>query len=154
MRKIFLISGLAVAAIALLAQSLSETYRDAADKLIDAALADQDGYAKLSYLCDRIGNRLSGSPGLEKAIAWAAEQMKRDGLENISTPHVKVPHWSRGSERAMIVEPVNRPLTMLGLGGSIGTGKNGLTAQVVPVGGFDELERAGRHGIEGKSVLF
>ena len=94
-------------AAAALAQTASD-YREAADKLIDAALADEDGYANLSYLCDRIGNRLSGSPGLEKAIAWAAEQMKRDGLENVSTPHVKVPHWSRGSERASIVEPVNR----------------------------------------------
>src|SRR5947207_977029 len=130
MQKRFMIAGLAVVSTTVFAQTLSDTYREAADKLIDAALADQDGYAKLSYLCDRIGNRLSGSQGLEKAIAWAAEQMKRDGLENISTPHVKVPHWSRGSERAMIVEPVNRPLTMLGLGGSIGTGKNGITAQV------------------------
>jgi len=39
---------------------------------------------KLAYLCDRIGNRLSGSPALDDAIQWAAAQMKRDGLENVS----------------------------------------------------------------------
>src|SRR3954469_1310576 len=39
-------------------------YRDTANKLIDAALADESGYEKLTYLCDRIGNRLSGSENL------------------------------------------------------------------------------------------
>ncbi len=136
------------------AQSLVDQYRPAADKLIDAALADNDGYAKLAYLCDRIGNRLAGSEGLEKAILWGAEQMKRDGLKNVVTPRVKVPHWVRGLESAAIVEPVQRPLTMLGLGGSIGTPKAGITAQVVSVGSYAELEKLGRSAVEGKIVLF
>ena len=135
-------------------QSLTEQYRDTATKLIDAALADQGGMDKLSYLCDRIGNRLSGSPGLEKAIAWAAAQMKEDGLVNVSTPRVKVPHWVRGNESAALVEPVAKPLTILGLGGSIATPKKGITAEVVPVSNFDELEKKGRAGIQGKIVLF
>src|SRR5579871_2646628 len=95
------------------APPLSETYKEAATQLIGAALADTDGYAKLSYLCDRIGNRLSGSGSLTEAVRWAAAQMKRDGLENVSTPPVKVPHWVRGREEAAIVEPVHRPLSML-----------------------------------------
>ena len=49
--------------------NLTEQYRATANRLIDSALADQDGYAKLAYLCDRIGNRLSGSESLEKAVA-------------------------------------------------------------------------------------
>lgn len=141
-------------ALSLTAQSLVDTYRPAADKLIDAALADNDGYAKLSYLCDRIGNRLAGSEGLEKAIQWGAEQMKRDGLKNVVTPRVKVPHWVRGAESASIVEPVKRSLTMLGLGGSVGTPKGGITAQVLSVGSYAELEKAGRTAVEGKIVLF
>ena len=136
------------------AQGLVEAYRGTADKLIDAALSDNEGMAKLSYLCDRIGNRLAGSEGLEKAIVWAAEQMKRDGLQNVVTPRVKVPHWVRGNESAAIVEPVKRSLTMLGLGGSIATAKGGLIGQVVPVANFAELEKRGRPDIQGKIVLF
>lgn len=109
---------------------------------------------KLAFLCDRIGNRLSGSPGLEKAVAWAAAQMKADGLTNVVTPRVKVPHWVRGSESASLLEPVNRPLTILGLGGSVATPKKGITAQVVPVSSFEDLEKKGRAAIEGKIVLF
>jgi hypothetical protein len=134
--------------------SLTERYRDTANKLIDAALADRGGMERLSYLCDRIGNRLSGTPALEKAIAWAAAQMKADGLSNVTTPPVKVPHWVRGNESAALVEPVNRPLTILGLGGSVATPKKGITAEVVPVASFEEMERLGRSAVEGKIVLF
>src|ERR1700722_15582524 len=144
-------------ALSLFAQNignLQEQYRESASKLIAAALVDQDGMEKLSYLCDRIGNRESGTPALERAVAWAAAQMKADGLSNVVTPLVKVPHWVRGNENASLLEPVNKPLTILGLGGSVGTSKKGVTAEVVPVSSFEDLEKRGRAGIEGKIVLF
>lgn len=144
-------------AFSLLAQfdgSLSEEYREAGNKLINAALADRGAMEKLTYLCDRIGNRLSGSAALEQAVVWAAAQMKKDGLVNVATPSVKVPHWVRGNESAALLEPVNRPLTILGLGGSIATPRKGITAEVIPVSSFEELARKGRSQILGKIVLF
>ncbi|MGA3044024.1 MAG: M20/M25/M40 family metallo-hydrolase [Bryobacteraceae bacterium] len=142
--------------VALLAADppLSETYKDVSKQIISLALADQDGYAKLSYLCDRIGNRLSGSDSLNAAIAWAAAQMKRDGLENVATPSVKVPHWVRGREEAEMVKPVRHQLTVLGLGGSVATPADGITAEVVPVANFDALNALGREKVAGKIVLF
>src|SRR5580700_9812277 len=77
---------LTLSALAQQGGSLTEQYRETASKLIDASLADQGGMEKLAYLCDRIGNRLSGSPALERAVAWAASQMKADGLTNVTTP--------------------------------------------------------------------
>ena len=133
---------------------LSETYKDVSARIIAAALADQDGYAKLSYLCDRIGNRLSGSDSLNAAIEWAAAQMKRDGLENGTVSPVKVPHWVRGHEEAEMVKPVHHTLTMLGLGDSVGTPDGGITAEVVPVANFDALSALGRDKVAGKIVLF
>ena len=154
-RSLFPIAAtLALSVFAQDAGSLTEQYRDAATKLIDAALVDQGGMEKLSYLCDRIGNRLSGSTALEKAVLWAANQMKQDGLVNVVTPRVKVPHWVRGAESAMLVEPVSKPLTMLGLGGSVATPRKGITAEVVAVSNFEELEKKGRPVVEGKIVLF
>lgn len=136
------------------AQPLSQSYKDVSSRIIAAALADQDGYAKLSYLCDRIGNRLSGSDSLNAAIEWAAAQMKRDGLENVATPAVKVPHWVRGREDAAMVKPVSHSLTMLGLGGSVATPAEGITAEVVPVSSFEALNALGREKVAGKMVLF
>jgi hypothetical protein len=144
-----------VAVVALASgQNLTEQYRSVADRLIDAALADNDGYAKLAYLCDRIGNRLSGSESLVRAIHWSEEQMKKDGLSNVRVIPVKVPHWVRGVESARLIAPENQPLHVLGLGMTVGTPADGITGDVVVVSDFDELAKLGRSGIQGKIVLF
>jgi hypothetical protein len=141
-------------ALPLAGADLTEQYRATADKLIDAALADTEGYNRLTYLCYRIGNRLSGSPGLEKAVAWSVEQMKAAGLSNVRTIPTKVPHWVRGTESARLVVPYDRALHMLGLGSSIGTLPGGITADVVSVTAFDELAKLGREKIQGKIVVY
>jgi hypothetical protein len=145
---------LILAAGSALAADLTEQYRPTADKLIAAALADTEGYNRLAYLCYRIGNRLSGSPGLEKALAWSVETMKAAGLSNVRVIPAKVPHWVRGAESARMVTPVERPLHVLGLGMSIGTPPGGITAAVVAVSTFQDLARLGRAGIQGKIVLY
>src|SRR5580692_6175448 len=129
-------------------------YQDTVNKLIDAALADDAGLNRLEYLCYRIGNRLSGSASLDQAIAWGAEEMKKAGLANARTIPVKVPHWVRGRESAEMLEPLQKPLFMLGLGGSVATPPDGVTADVVAVSSFDELEKLGRRAVEGKIVVY
>ncbi len=127
-------------------------YRESARRIIEAALADEQGYARLEALCDRIGNRLSGSAALDRAVAWSSAEMKKAGLENVTTIPAKVPHWVRGREAASLTAPVEKKLNILGLGGSVGT--PGVTAEVVPVASFDELERLGRVRVAGRIVLF
>ena len=134
--------------------SLTGTYHDRASRLIGAALTDDGGWRKLEYLCDRIGNRIDGSPALTKAIEWVAGEMRREGLSNVQTPLVKVPNWVRGQESARLVEPVDAPVSMLGLGGSVGTPVEGITAEVVAVSSFDELDALGAEKVRGKIVLY
>jgi carboxypeptidase Q len=134
------------------AASLAERYRDAAEKIVTAAHADRAAYQKLSHLTDRIGNRLSGSPALERAIAWAAQAMKDDG-HDVRTEPVMVPHWVRGAESAELTTPITRSLHVLGLGGSVGTPNAGITAPVVVVHSWDELD-ARRAAVKGAIVLY
>jgi Zn-dependent M28 family amino/carboxypeptidase len=134
--------------------NLTDQYQDTAKKLIAAAMDDRDGLDRFEYLCDRIGNRLSGSKSLEQAIVWAAAEMKKAGLENVQTPAVKVPHWVRGAESAVMVTPLERPISILGLGGSIATPAGGITAEVISVTAFPELTELGREKVAGKIVLF
>ena len=136
------------------AADLTEQYKSVADRLIDAALADSDGYAKLAYLCDRIGARLSGMPSLDRAIKWSEATMKSDGLSNVRVIPVKVPKWVRGAESAQMLEPENKPLHMLGLGMSVGTPRGGITADVVVVEDFEQLNKLGAAGVRGKIVLY
>lgn len=135
-------------------QSLSDNYRSTAERLIAAALADDEGHADLTYLCDRIGHRLSGSASLERAVAWSAELMKRKGLANVRMQPVMVPHWVRGSESGAIVAPIAKTLHLLGLGMSVGTPAGGITAEVVIVSSLDELTRLDRSKVEGRIVVF
>lgn len=133
---------------------LADTYRARAEKLIAAALDNQEGYENLTHLCDRIGHRLSGSESLERAIAWSAELMRRRGLSNVETPSVMVPKWVRGAESAAIVSPLAKPMRMLGLGMSVGTPPGGITADVVVVSSIEQLKQLERSAVEGRIVVF
>ncbi len=133
---------------------LATQYKPAADKLIAASLADTDGYANLTYLCDHIGKRISGSEPLARAIVWATDLMKREGLQNVHTQAATVPHWVRGAESGGIVSPIVKPFHMLGLGMSVATPPAGITAQTIVVPDFAALDKLGRAGVGGKIVVF
>lgn len=134
--------------------ALPAALRDNAARLLGAAIVDEGGWRKLAYLCDRIGHRLSGSSGMTRAIEWSAAEMKRDGLANVQTPLVKVPNWVRGAESAVQLEPVEVPIPLLGLGGSVGTTEQGITAEVVAVRSFEELKALPAERVRGKIVLY
>lgn len=135
-------------------QGLAEDYHDAAARLIGAAMLDEGGWRKMQHWCDRIGPRLAGSEGLQSAIEWSAAEMKREGLSNVATPPVQVPAWVRGRESAALVEPLESPMAMLGLGGSVATPPEGITAEVVCVTSFEELDKLGAEKVRGRIVVY
>jgi carboxypeptidase Q len=131
-----------------------EPYREPASRLIGEALGSTFAWDRLAVLTDTVGNRLSGSPALDRAIQWAAAEMTRDGLENVHTERVMVPHWVRGSESAEIMEPAHHSIVMLGLGDSVGTpAQDGVQAEVLVVHSFEELD-ANAPAARGRIVLF
>jgi carboxypeptidase Q len=132
---------------------IAGAYRHAADSLIAAATGDSAAHVRLGKLVDTFGHRLSGSASLEAAIDWILSEMKSDGLQNVRGERVMVPHWVRGTESADLVKPRAAPLRMLGLGGSIATPKDGITAPVLVVNSFDDL-RSRASEAWGKIVLF
>ncbi len=147
-----LASLLAVPQVPLAAQSVTATYRPAADSLIRAATGDSAAYDRIGRLVDGFGHRQAGSRSLEAAIDWILAEMKRDGLQNVRGEPVTVNHWVRGEESAVLVRPRRDTLAMLGLGGSVGTPKAGITAPVLVVSSFEELERRAGEA-KGKIVL-
>src|SRR5689334_2575652 len=120
-----------------------DPYRAAAARIVGAALTSDHAYSRLAHLTDHIGNRLSGSKNLEHAIEWALAEMKRDGLDNVRAEKVMVPHWVRGQESLEMLTPVPRQLQVLGLGNSIGTPAEGISAEAIVVRNFAELDRLG-----------
>jgi carboxypeptidase Q len=130
-----------------------DPYRANAEKLIAAAQADQFAWDRLAELTDTFGQRLSGSDNLNRAIAWAVETMKNDGLENVHTERVMVPRWVRGNESLEITNPPHHVVPMLGLGGSVATPPAGIEAEVMVVANGDDLNRRAAEA-KGRIVLF
>lgn len=110
-------------------------------------------FARLAELCDRFGPRFSGTTNLEAAIDWTVEQLRHDGFDAVRTESLQVPRWVRGTESAELVAPTPRSLPMLGLGGSVGTPAEGITAPVLVVTNFADLA-ARTNEAAGRIVLF
>jgi carboxypeptidase Q len=130
-----------------------DPHRDTASRLLGEALASDFAWQRLAELGDTFGHRLSGSKALEDAIDWAVAEMKKDGLDNVRKEPVKVPHWVRGRESLEIVAPYPTALVMLGLGNSVGTHADGVEADLLVVGSFEELDAAGPK-VKGRIVLY
>lgn len=132
---------------------IQREYQPIADRIIAAATADSAAWDKLAELTDGFGNRISGSEALERAIDWIIARMKSEGLDNVRGEPAMVPHWVRGHEKAELLQPRYVNLPMLGLGGSVGTPRGGVEAEVLVVSSFDEL-KARAADAKGKIVLY
>lgn len=114
-------------------------YKPIAEKIISKVMSDSSSYKNLGYVCDVFGHRLSGSENLENAIRWIVKEMKNDGLDNVRTDSVMVPHWVRGNEECIMTSPWKHKIPVLAFGGSISTPKGGIKAKVLVVNGFEDL---------------
>ncbi len=132
---------------------IPEEVRAAAARIAAAAVASHAAWHRVALWTDTFGPRLSGSDALEKAIDWALAALADDGLANVHGEPVMVPHWVRGDESAALVRPRPMSLSMLGLGGSVGTPAEGITAPVLVVSTFDELAERSSEAV-GRIVLF
>ncbi len=127
----------------------------AAGTLMSQAQQSKGAYALLTDLVDHVGSRLSGSKGAEAAVAWAIAQFAAFGLEARREP-VLVPVWVRGVEEGEVLATPGRRkqvLALTALGGSPGTPKAGLEAEVVEVSSLAQLQERGAT-VKGRIVFF
>lgn len=132
------------------------SYRDVAKAIINRAVYGESqnrSYERLALLVDTVGPRLSGSKSLEKAIQIMYQNLQENGLDNVHLEPVKIPHWERGEESAVILAPRRHQMAILGLGSSVGTPPEGITAEVLVVTSFEELRRRAPEA-KGKIVVY
>lgn len=116
-------------------------------------------YEQVRFLCNAIGPRLSGSPQAAAAVEYVRHQMRDLGLEVRLEP-IAVRHWVRGREEAHLVRypgqviDTKQRLVVTALGNSVPTPPEGLTAPVIVVETFSQLDRTTADQVEGKAVLF
>jgi carboxypeptidase Q len=136
-------------------------------RIADEILVNSQAYSNLRVLTKDIGGRLAGSRQMVKAEQWGRAAMQKAGADKVWLQQCMVPHWVRGGrDEASInmLASANNPskpdarlmkknLDVIALGNSIGTGTKGLTAELLLVNSFEELE-AKKDQVKGKIVFY
>lgn len=125
--------------------------------IYNQALTNSKCYTWLDYMSNKIGHRLSGSAGAEKAVQYTKAQMEASGaFDKVYLQEVMVPKWVRGEKETAFIQNGKKKTDMAicALGGSVATPKKGITAEIIEVQSLKELETLGAERIKGKIVFF
>ncbi len=121
-------------------------------------LTKSTAYANLDYLSTKIGGRLSGSQKAADAVIWAKKAMYAAGADTVILQACMVPHWVRGKKEVCTLTStklkLNTSLNCIALGSSVGTGSKGITAKVIEVKSFEDLEKLGEKNIKGNIIFY
>jgi hypothetical protein len=78
--------------------------------------------SNLEYLCDMVGPRLTGSPGLARANQWTRDRFRQYGLANAHLESWTIERaWTRGEARGRVVVPVEQRILLESAGWSPST---------------------------------
>ena len=146
----------------LFAQQYHESINDSAfiKMIADNVLTSRASYNNLYYLTKKIGGRLAGSPQMVMAEQWGAKALKEAGADTVVLQQCMVPHWVRGGkDKASISFKDDKDkkqtvsINVLAIGNSMGTGAQGISAPLIRVNNFNELEKR-KEEVKGKIVFY
>lgn len=126
-------------------------------KISDEVFMNGKAYSNLRYLCKQVGPRLSGSSGAALAVEQTARMLREAGADTVYLQPCMVPRWVRGDKevgKAKLSSGKTIDLNIVALGNAVGTGAKGVTAEVVEVKSFAELDALGKDKVKGKIVFF
>ncbi|CAK1551627.1 unnamed protein product [Leptosia nina] len=133
------------------------SYENARDEIFKYVLEGDfksKTYDELEKFVDKFGARMSGSQVLEDSIDYMIQLTQEEDLNDITTEELEVPHWIREQEKITMLEPRSKSIAVLGLGRSVSTPPEGITAEVIVFSTFDKLDEASVEDVEGKIVLY
>lgn len=125
-------------------------------RIFDQALTRGNAYQNLEKLCLEAPARLSASPNSLKAVDITLQMLQETGADSVYLQKVMVPNWVRGDHESGYIYTGEKviPVKVLALGGSVGTGKKGIRAQVIEVRSIDELSKLPIEKTRGKIIFF
>jgi len=151
-RKLFIIFFLMLAVFHVHGQEDEQRIR----AFFDEALTSWESYSNLEWLCKNTAGRICGTPEAAAAVEYTYQLMQKMDMDTVWKQECMVKSWRRGSaESARIVSGVfgttEVPVCALGL--SIGTGESGISAGLIEVMNFKDLEKM-KDLIPGRIVFF
>ncbi len=125
----------------------------AVERVMEQAHGAGLGYEILESLTTEVGPRLAGTEAEARARRWALAKLTALGFQNVRVEEFALPVWTRGIERAEIIQPFPQPLAITALGGSASTGADGVTGEVVAVASVADLRARAASGLKGRIVF-
>jgi len=126
---------------------------EAASKILPQVLGPSPMIANLERLTDDIGGRVSGTPQMVKAVAWAVAAFRAEGVD-VHTERYPLPvAWSEGNTRLEVLGPVPFAVHLVSTGWSPATPPDGIEAKLVDVGDGTAGEFAHAGDIKGAILL-
>lgn len=129
-------------------------------KISDNILSSSSCRDNLLFLTKTIGGRPSGSYKMLKAEKWGIEALKKAGADTVWEQSCKVTHWERGGADSAFIsyidkngKRIRKSISVLSLGGSSGTGRQGIRYNLTRMGSFAELD-SNKENVSGKIVFF
>lgn len=127
-------------------------------KFSDEILRNGKAYDLLYQLTKQVGGRLAGSPQFAKAEIWGKQAMEQMAPDAVYLQECMLPHWVRGGKDKAVITSLNhkktdRALDVVALGNSLGSNGKTITADVLMVADFAELEKR-KDEVKGKIVYY
>jgi carboxypeptidase Q len=124
-------------------------------RISDEVLQNGKAYSNLRELCKTIGQRLSGSTGMYKAEDWGIKVLQQSGADAAYKQQCMVPHWVRGKVESLnaALQGIKRSLSVASLGNAVGTDGKPVTAKIIEVSNYEELNSLGDK-VKGKIVFY
>ena len=137
------------------ADSEDKPYLKTARQIYRKGMSEQYAFELVKKITG-IGPRLTGSSQAEAAVELTRQLMEDMGFDNVHLEATEVPHWVRGeTEEGWITSTGSGTVSVpiAAIGGSIATPPEGISALVVEVRSFSELNKLGDLA-KGKIIFF
>src|SRR4051794_34542669 len=111
-------------------------------QIADEILVNGKAYDDLRVLTKQVGGRLAGSPQMVKAEQWGLKTLESLHPDRAFLQQCMVPHWVRGGKdeayafstktpSQKVAKKSSKPLDVIALGNSNGSGAKGVTGDVI-----------------------
>lgn len=107
---------------------------EAAAKLLPQVMGPSPMGENLRRLTDEIGGRVTGTPQMTKAVAWAVAAFRAEGVDVHTEKYILPVTWSEGDTRLELRGPITFPVRLVAEGWSPATPVGGVEAALVDVG--------------------
>jgi carboxypeptidase Q len=112
----------------------------AAARILPVVMGPSPLEENLRRLTDEVGGRVTGSPQMAQAVAWAVAAFRAEGVDVHTEKYTLPVTWSEGETRLELLGPEKFPVHLVAEGWSPATPPAGVEANLVDIGYGSEAD--------------